>query len=467
MTADEVGFISTLLILSQIIAHFSLLGFANTGKFFPKFNVTEGMQHTFLFLSSFIALTGYTCIGTAVFLFRDVILTGQGEDSNLLSDYFNFLFPLSFVFLLYNIIELYGQMVQDIVTGRLFREFLRRILILFSILLLFFKVIPFEGFMLVWLVGNAIPAVIVLYKININWSHFWKPDFKSLGRAVKRELWLVSLLGLLTGAIPLFIQTASVFLVKQYFGLADVGVLTVALNFAAIIALPGRSLYSIAYSVVASKWAENNLDAIESIYRKSSLNLFLITLLLFVITYANIDNILALIGKEFSNGEEVILIAAFGNLINAVCGINGTILNTSKYVKLDSYFQLFIAGFCVLLSFVLIPLYQLHGAAVSICCMFILLNIYRLSFIYIKLNMHPFSNSTLVTLAIGLTGLFFCHLIPERMNPTVDFLLRTTFICCYYVFFCYCFKVSEDINLYLKKVVDFVKKTSKVCSASE
>jgi hypothetical protein len=80
------------------------------------------------------------------------------------------------------------------------------------------------------------------------------------------------------------------------------------------------------------------MDIVESIYKKSSINLFLFGLLVLLGVWLNIDDLFSFIKPEFSIGKTTLIIIGFSKLYDLLHGINGLILS-NRFFKLRSKFS--------------------------------------------------------------------------------------------------------------------------------
>jgi len=210
----------------------------------------------------------------------------------------------------------------------------------------------------------------------------------------------------------------------------------------------------ISYTILAEAWKKNDLNEIQTIYKKSCINQFIIGLLLFIGLWANIDTVLQLLPGEYHAGKYVIFFIALGNLIDMLAGVNGAILITSRYYKYDSYFLILLVALTIVSNIIFIPLYHITGAAVATCITLVLYNLLRFLFLYKTLNLQPFSYKIIWVFLIGLVVYFVSILLPSFKNYLADLFVRGGFIFITYTIAVYIFNVSEDFNALIKKAFE-------------
>ena len=86
----------------------------------------------------------------------------------------------------------------------------------------------------------------------------------------------------------------------------NTGVYTIAFYFGTLVVIPSRPLLKISGTLIADAWKDNDLKKINNIYYKSCINQFIIGGFLFLGIWANIDNILTILGPDYQQSKWVI-----------------------------------------------------------------------------------------------------------------------------------------------------------------
>jgi O-antigen/teichoic acid export membrane protein len=451
LSTEEVGLVGILLSYANLFSQFATLGFSGTSRYFPYFRSEEKKHHGYLFLFCTISLIGIVIFIAIAYIFKTDIISTRSQKSSLFVQYYWYLIPLIIFTVYFNVFDLYARLLYNAISGKVLREFTKRLFILLAILLIYEKLISFSTFMVIWLMANIFPTFILTGRLIINKEFFWQPNFKFLDKDMIRKLVDISLLGILTGSSPLIVENIDKYIINQKYGLSDTGVYTIAFYFATVITLPARSLYSIATTVVSEAWKTNDLQNIKSIYEKSCINQLIAALFLLIIIWANVDDIFHFLPAKYETGKYVVLFIGIGNLIDSATGINGVILTTSKYFKYDGFFYLLLIGVTVGFNYLLIPIYGITGAAMAAVITFLSFNLFRYIFIYKVFKMQPFSMKNVYALLAGLFVYFLSvYLIPQNKNYVIDSAIRTAFITILYWVGVYFFKLSDDINLLIR-----------------
>lgn len=453
LTPEQIGLTGILSSFSVMTAQFSILGFNATARIFPFFRNENNNHNGYLFLACIVSVVGFILFCIVAFLLKDHVVSQKGSENKLFEDYYWCLIPLTFFTLFFNVFDLYARMLYDTTTGRVLNEFTKRIFILATLLFASFKFLNFNQFMWLWLVANLMPTIIIAYRLYNRKQLIIKPNFKFLNRPIKSQLIHLCVFGILTGSAPYIIQNVDKFMVTESHGLNSTGIYQIAFNFAVIITLPARSLYSIAYTVISEAWKNNNMESILSIYRKSCINQIISSLFLFILIWINIDNIYKVLPSEYAEGRYVIFFIGLGNLIDSATGVNGVILATSRYYKLDSFFYLALAGITIGANMIFIPLFGITGAAIASALTYAVFSLSRYFFILFVFKLQPFTVKTPMAIFIGITSYYLVSLIPVVPNFVLDGITRSLLITLFFGGTVYYFKLSEDINILIKETI--------------
>ncbi|WP_461450611.1 polysaccharide biosynthesis protein [Mucilaginibacter sp.] len=459
LTPDEVGLIGILLSFSLLFSQFSVLGFGGTVRYFPYFRSEEKKHHGYLFLSCIVALVGTVIFVGAIYLFKDQIIGRNQKNAHLFEKYYWYLVPLIIFTVYFNVFDQYARMMYNAISGKILREFTKRIFILITLILIYLKWVSFETFMVLWLIANAVPTLLLLIRLVRDKHFFLNPDFSLLNKEMRTNLITISVWGLMVGSSPLIFESIDDYMLNNKFGLAAAGIYTITFYVAAVISMPARSLYSIATTVIAEAWKTNDMKTIKSVYEKSCINQLVTTLFLFIIIWASIDDLFTYLPEKYQLGKYVVLFIALGNLIDSATGINGVILSTSKYYRYDGTFYVLLIPVTVGFNLLLIPYYGITGPAIATALTLLIFNVFRYFFILKTCKIQPFTISSPIALAIGIAVYFASKfIIPQMGNHIVDIILRSAFITIIYGGAVYFLKLSDDINIVVDNFVSKLKR---------
>jgi O-antigen/teichoic acid export membrane protein len=403
--AQDYGLATGLIQIGLLLSAFSALGcYGLLYKFFPYYKRRLPVEkNDLLSLTLFIALLGFVIVAVVGVFAQPVIIKKFGGNSPKLVQYFYYAYFLAAGFLLYAILEYHGWNLKLQLYTNILREVIVRLYVLLLIALKLFALISFEQFLLFYCFQYLIIAFILLgYLIKINQFHLvFKISFvtKKFRKIIFRYLSYG-----FTGTVVNTLRTVMDILVLSSFsGLVAAGVYTLASFIATILQAPYRSLVSITIPILSNAWKEKNYGEINRIYKRSSINLLLFSIVTFGFIWINFEPFVYILhlNKEFLAGKNVLLILSIANIIEMGTGINGQIIGTSTLWKFEFYTNIILGIIITTCSYFFTKyLFGINGPALALLLGIIVYNFLRIYFLYKKFNFFPFNNKTIIAITI-------------------------------------------------------------------
>jgi O-antigen/teichoic acid export membrane protein len=178
---------------------------------------------------------------------------------------------------------------------------------------------------------------------------------------------------------------------------------------------------------VAEAWKREDTVIIGNIYKRSSINQYLVGLLIMAGLFGNFHNIFSFLPEEYSGTEGVIILFAFTNIINVSAGISQYILGTSPLYKYYSYLMLLLIILVLITNYLLIPVLGITGAALASLISMTIFTLLTVFILWKKYRLWPYSFVHLRATVCAILILLFSNLIPE-MNLYVDVVVRSSVI---------------------------------------
>jgi len=237
------------------------------------------------------------------------------------------------------------------------------------------------------------------------------------------------------------------FMIPQMEQIAQVAYYSVGIYIASVVAIPTRAMQQITIPITAKEMNANNIDEVEILYKKTSINLLVIGGLFFLLINLNIADLYELINKpQFTKGIWIVLIISLAKLMELALGTGNAILVNSKYYKIFFYLSLAMAISVILLNKWLINLIGINGAALATLIVVVFYSVFKIVYIKFKLKMQPFSFQTVkIVLVIGLIFIAF-YFWNFNFHPLLNIVLKCIIICVLYLVIIKKIKISEDIN---------------------
>jgi O-antigen/teichoic acid export membrane protein len=328
-----------------------------------------------------------------------------------------------------------------------------RVLITAGIFLYFFKIISYESFVLYFVLSNTIIAFILILQYIISREFKFSFNLRTIPFLKIREILKYGMFTLLAGSSYFFAQNIDKIMLGSLVGLEVVGIYSVFLYVATVIIFPARSLYRISVPIIANCWKNNDTEQIKMIYRRSSLILMILGSIIYIGIFVNMDNISHFLKPGYRENFIFFVFLGLSFLVDMTGGLNSDIINTSPRYRYDTVFNLVYMVSCVLLNFIFIKLMGGLGAAVAMAIAMFFFNFLKWAFLKWKYNMQPFGFKNLMVLIIGGISLAAGWYFPVLKNLYIDILVRSALTSVLYFGLIYIFKVSDDINGKINKIL--------------
>ena len=459
LTTDENGLLKLLISYSLIFAQFASLGFNSvTTRLFTYFRDHKKSHHGFLFIAFIVGFGGFIIIIIAFFLLKPIIISNSIDKSALFVEYLYYVIPLIFFTLFFSILDNYYKVLYNAVRGTFLKEFLQRLLILFSVILYYFNLLNFNFFIIAYVTAICLPTIIISISLIFEKQFSLKPDFSLLSKEMSRTMISVSVYGILISFSGILILNIDSIMISSMIGISQTGIYAITFFFGTIILIPSRSLTKISAAVIADAWKEKNLILIKDIYYKSCLNQLIFAGLLFIGIWANINNIFKILPPEYEPGKYVIFFIGISSLIQMASGVSNIVIFNSKYYKVHTYFMLILVVLIITTNLIFIPKYGIVGAAMASALSNLVFNLLKFIFLYFKFRMQPFDRKYFIIIIAAGLSYIIGYLMPEIKNYIFDIIIRSTIIALIYCSFILIFKVSDELNQKFFQIFKFIKK---------
>lgn len=416
----EVGLLRYIQNTAQLVHVFCLLGAHILAvRFFPVFRDEKNGHNGFLPL-----LLTWITIGFLVFLvfylfFRETFLGFFSEQPPETVAYLDYVPAFAFAMLYAQLFTSYTSNFHRIAIPTVFNDLLLKIAFPLLVLAFFAQSLSLSG-MVNGMLGAYFLALagLVAYLASLKELRL-RPRWGFLTRARMRELRSFALFNIL-GTWGIMIANRLDILMlglllppdKAFIG---VGIYSIHYFISEVIDTPQKAIQNIASPVVADAWANGDQDKIRDLYKKSALNQFLFGLLIFLLIWTSLADLFKVMpnGELVQQGKWVVLFLGVGKLFDMATGINNLIILHSPFYRFNLYVLAFLSACNILLNYLMIPVWEIEGAALATMVSLILFNLVKFVFLYRKLGMHPFTWRLPGVLAIGLAAWGTGTLVPS------------------------------------------------------
>lgn len=450
MSDEYFGLITYILSTANVLMPLFAFGVHNTiVKFYSSYK-TRQTQNSFLMLMLFLPLA--IIIPTALILYFAFGAISQwlSGTNAIVEDYVWIIFITAICFSYFEVFYAWSRVQLQSVFGNFMKEVFHRICTTGLLLALYFDFLTVQqliyGIMTVYILRTTIMK---LYAFSLRFPSFKFTKINNLSAVLKYAALII-----IAGSVANIILEIDKFMLNRYIAIENVAYYGVAIYIASVISVPSRSMHQIVSPLTAKYLNEKNSTELQELYKKSSLNLFIISGFIFLLIILNINEMYSLIDENYANGLLIVFIIGFSKLLDSLLGNNNAILFNSDYYRIVLLLGVLLALLTVVLNIICIPLYGINGAAFATFIAVFLYNLAKIVFVNYKFKMLPFSVNTgkVFMLIIVSIGLFYFW--DFSFHAALNIALKTILISLFYGLIVYRFNFSEDINSIINKILN-------------
>lgn len=449
MDTEYFGLVNVL--LSGAMIFYPLLSFGMGPSIIRFFSYKEFAENKgrLLFFTLTLPLLVIIVFGSVFYIFLPFINDNISEESALLRDYSHYIFYFAAIVAYFEVFYSYSKINLKSVFGNFLKEIFARFFVSVLLVLMYFELINDAEFivllLLVYLVRTIIMGVYSFRNFHFEIEYKLPENYRLI---LNYAFYII-----ITSSIGYLMIEIDKLMVAQYIDLSNVAYYAVATFIGIVVAVPGRAMQQILAPLMASAVVQSKWDEVEKLYKKSSINLFVVSGLIFLLITVNSNSLFSLLSEKYQGGETVVLFIAVGKLFMMLMGSNNSIVSNSKYYRYDMFFGVLLIVISIGLNIILIPVLGINGAALATALTIIIYNSLRLGFVYNKFKMQPFTYKTLLMFFVILILYFAFDYFPDFFNPFIQIIVVSALISLIYLLLVMFIKPSVDIDNIIKKYI--------------
>jgi O-antigen/teichoic acid export membrane protein len=331
----------------------------------------------------------------------------------------------------------------------------------------FIKEVGLRLFSLVLLIGvysnwltveGFVYATTVLYILAFLVTMFYafsiqKPTFQFTIPANTKEILIYTFYIILSGSVANLLLDGDKMILNQYMKIENIAFYSVATYIALVISVPSRAMHQIVYPITAKLMHENKHDELNSLYKKTSINLQIVGGFVMLCIFVNIDQLYEMVPKEYSGGIMVVFMIGLSKYFDLILGNNNAIIFNTKYYRTVLFLGVALVVLTVGLNMIFIPIFGIIGSAFATLLSITLYSLAKLLFVVKKLHLYPFTNQTLHSLGITFVVFLLFYFWQFPFHPIVGIVLKSFLVTIVYIYVNYKFVISKEINQVLDKLI--------------
>lgn len=451
LSGEELGQLDILLSHALLLSSIFNLGASQTVvKFFEGFR-QKGREKILVTSLMVIPFVATICASVLLYLFKDQYAYFINEESQ---PFFVKHVPIMILILLtqtnYLVLVGVSNSYLKTVAPVFFSEVFVRLLVIIALFFLATEYISYEGFLIAYSIIYALQLFFFLGSLRGVLSF----QFSTLKKPERKGLLSYGLFTVLDSGATRLIALLDVLMIGKFLEARFAGYYMIGSFIATVVKIPNRAISPIATSIVAKAWHNNNLNEIQEVYKKSSLNQLILSGVISVLILSNVDDIQLLLPEEYRVIGTVIFWLSIGNLINSMSGINGSIITTSSNFRWNFYLNSVLLVITFITNVLFIPEYGITGASFATFLSLFAFNSFKFLFILIRWGIQPFSVKHIVAMGIMFCALIVVYYIPlVGLNTIITIGIRSAIAGALCLAPIYMLKISPDLNASIRKVL--------------
>lgn len=457
LNEEEVGLIRTLLDAALMLGNLALLSANHVNfKFAPFYrSYLPAKKIDLQGLLLVMTTLGIILVVLLIFWGKPLMVRKFSANAKLFTDYYYYLIPLTVFIALFEYWISFSINNLRTIFPNFVKEVISRVFITVLIVLYYFHILTFKQF--IGLYSSLYFCLFVLVAVYVKF--FTEVTFTLSISSVTRKLWkkILTYQSFVWSGIVFYVisQYVDTFIISGLVGLSGTAVFSIATFIATIIQVPQRAMLNISIPIISKAWKDKNYKSIESIYAKSSINLLIASLVIFVLVWSSIDNLFSILPPKYSEGKYVLLLLGIARVIDMGTGLNNIVILTSNKWRFDFITGIILICCIVGLNYTLVKSMGIIGSAWSNLISFTIYNAIRYIFLWKTFGFQPFTSKTVLAI-IGAFGIYYLQtLLPYCHNWFWDTVVRSTVICSLFLIYIYKTTLSADFH---KIIQDYLLK---------
>ncbi|HNP32859.1 MAG TPA: oligosaccharide flippase family protein [Flavobacterium sp.] len=436
------GIVMTILSGANILMPIMAFGAQNTLiRFFSSYK-EQKKRDEFLTFMLLLPLALIIPVGLAFYIFYDQISHSWIQENPTLKPFF-WLIPVIGLFMAYfEVFYAWAKVHMKSVTGNFISEILVRSIIMVLLLGVHFKWLSTDTF--VYCVALAYLAQVIamkLYAISVK-----MPVLRFVIPENVREIIYYSLFIIVSGGVAVMLVDFDKVMIPQYKEIGQNAIYGLAIFIATVIAAPSRAMTQITAPITAKLMVENKHEELNDLYKKSAITLQVVGGFIMIVIFVNIKEMYHLIPKDYSGGVLAVFLIGISKFYDVLLGNNNSIIVNTHYYRTVLLFGVFTVFLMIVLNMIFIPLYGINGSAFATLLTVAIYNTIKLIFVVKKLDLYPFTNKTLQSLAILAVCFLLFYFWDFPFYTIINIILKSILVSLLYVFLNYKLQISEEVN---------------------
>ncbi|WP_299061627.1 lipopolysaccharide biosynthesis protein [uncultured Polaribacter sp.] len=460
LESEFYGMVTFLLSASNLIMPLTAFGIQYTiVKFFSSYK-TKQEKDTFLSSVLFLPLIIALPLGFLWDYAHLWIMSKVTEENQMIENYTFSIYIIAVACAYFELFYSWTKVQLNTVFGNILKELWNRVVVMILLLAVFFAFITKEEFIFYLTIAYVLRVFVMMFYA----FYVYLPKFQFKLPNNTSEIIKYSLYIILAGSAGAILLDIDKIMIPGKDTIEKAAYYSVAVFIGSFIEAPSRAMTQILQPLTSKSLNEFDHKEVESLYKKSSINLFLVGGLFYVLVNCGVTELFKIMpDKGYAGGEWVVFMISTAKLYTMFLGSNGAIINNSKFYKIALPIAI---GMSVGVYF-LNDLFYFNlgigtdGLALSTLIIIVVFNTFKLWFVHRKFSITPFTPKSLkmFTIIIIMMGVFNFWDFPIDdiyfwkfpIHPIINIGLKSILITVVYLFLIFKLNISTELDNLLKK----------------
>ena len=415
-----------------MLVPFVVFGLSYSNVYFFGKAKEEG-KHQNLFSLSLVGVGINFLIFLLGFFAFFYIFSSFQEDSELW-DMKRLILPMVLVMSLSAVFNRYISNFKRIVVPNIFENIFPKLANLGAFCLFFFlgtsEKISYGFFLGIFVLG------LIGYVLYTNKLEKIAPDF-STDFVKKDKLWKeilnYSFYGFLGNLGSFLALNISNYMIGEKLSFEENGIYSTVFSVVQLISIPAMGLYNISAPIISKHFADDTIKELDVYYKKTSLSLFFLGLVLFsciAVGYPYLTDFMPKSGKLLLEAQPLVWVIGFALLFELATGFNSHIISMSKYYRFNIYVMLFLAVLTTSLNFYFINKTSLGilGISISYAVSLTIFNLTKIAFNYYQFKVSPFTIEMLYSVILATLAISVAIVLPNFSNSFLNLVYKPALV---------------------------------------
>lgn len=462
LKSEFYGLVTFLLSSSNIIMPLVAFGVQYTiVKFFSSYETKEQKDK---FLSSVIFLPIFIALPLGFFwdYMHEWIMIRVTEENKGVESYTFSIYIIAICCAYFELFYSWTKVQLNTVFGNVLKELWNRAVVMILLLAVFFEFITKSEFIFYLTIAYVLRTfVMMFYAFSVYLPKFSFKLPNNFSEIIKYSLYII-----LAGSAGAILLDIDKIMIPGKETMEKAAYYTVAVFIGSFIEAPSRAMTQILQPLTSKSLNESDTKEVESLYKKSSINLLLVGGLFFILVNCGVHELFKLMPeKGYAGGELVVLMISLAKLYTMFLGNNGVIINNSKFYRIALPLAIFMALSVCFLNILFYNKLEFgtDGLAFATLITLIVANTFKIWFVKYKFSITPFTNKSFLLIFI-IAILFFSFyfwnfsittvsVFGIEIAPLLNIIAKSILIVIVYIFIIMKFSISEQINALVKKYI--------------